>query len=65
MGQTKGPPIKQLDRRVVDRYLRRGVLADKDFKQHIKELPDLDGQFETIVLPEDPSKKTPEEAQPS
>lgn len=42
------PSQKHLDRRVVERYLRRGVLTDKDFQAHLKSLPDLEGKAETI-----------------
>ncbi len=52
--------IKHLDRRLAERYLRRGVISDKDYKQYLKDLPDLDGHYEVMTLPEAPSKKTDE-----
>ena len=50
MAQTSPLKIKQIDRRVAERYLRRGLMADKDWKQHLKDLPDLEGKFDTINL---------------
>ena len=52
MPPSKSHPIKQIDRRVVERYIRRGIVADKDHKQLIKDLPDLEGQYVVITLPE-------------
>lgn len=61
MATGKSPhQIKHLDRRVVERYVRRGVISDKDYKQYLKDLPDLDGQYEVMALPEAPAKKTDE-----
>lgn len=33
---------KQIDKRVVTRYLRRGVVDEKDYAAHLKALPDLE-----------------------
>ncbi|MEW5849747.1 MAG: hypothetical protein AB2A00_13095 [Myxococcota bacterium] len=52
MAATKGPQPKHLDKRVVDRYLRRGVLNDKDFKQYLKDLPDQEGHYDVVEVPE-------------
>ena len=51
-GMTKDTPIKQLDRRVVDRYLQRGIVTDKVFQQYLKDLPDLDGKYEVVTVAE-------------
>lgn len=32
---------KVVDRRVVDRYLRKGLLDEKDFEHYLKRLPDV------------------------
>jgi hypothetical protein len=32
---------RQIDKRVAHRYLRKGVLDEKDFERHLKSLPDL------------------------
>jgi hypothetical protein len=32
---------KQIDKRVANRYVRKGVLDEKDFERHLKSLPDL------------------------
>jgi len=35
---------KQVDRRVVLRYLRKGIVDEKEFASHLKALPDLADQ---------------------
>ncbi len=35
---------KSLDKRVVHRYVRKGVVDEKDYEKHIKNLPDLADQ---------------------
>jgi hypothetical protein len=35
---------KQVDRRVVTRYLRKGIVDEKEFAAHLKALPDLADQ---------------------
>jgi hypothetical protein len=32
---------RQIDKRVVHRYLRKGVVDEKDYERHVKALPDL------------------------
>jgi len=32
---------KMLDKRIVLRFIKKGVLAEKDFERHLKSLPDL------------------------
>ena len=32
---------KQIDKRVANRYVRKGVLDEKEWERHIKSLPDL------------------------
>lgn len=32
---------KQIDKRVAHRYVRKGILDEKDWEKHIKSLPDL------------------------
>ncbi|HEX9400625.1 MAG TPA: hypothetical protein VF912_10995 [Anaeromyxobacter sp.] len=32
---------KQIDKRVVQRYVRRNVIDEKDYEKHLKALPDL------------------------
>ncbi len=39
---------KLLDRRVAQRYLRKGLLAEKDYEQHLQSLPDLTEQAAPI-----------------
>jgi hypothetical protein len=35
---------KQVDKRVAHRYVRKGVLDEKDYERHLKSLPDLADQ---------------------
>jgi len=35
------PENKTVDKRVVHRYLRKGIVDEKDFEKHLKNLPDL------------------------
>ncbi|HSM93214.1 MAG TPA: hypothetical protein VLT47_10025 [Anaeromyxobacteraceae bacterium] len=39
---------KLVDRRTVARYLRKGVLDEKDYEKHLKALPDLTDQAEPV-----------------
>ena len=34
-------PIRYLDRRVVERYIKKGLLEEKDYQRHLKLLEDL------------------------
>jgi hypothetical protein len=52
----KDTPIKQLDRRVVDRYLKRGTLTEKEYQQYMANLPDLEGKYEVVTVAEAPEK---------
>jgi hypothetical protein len=42
MSETTEP--KQLDKRVIARYIRKGSLDEKEFERHLKALPDLEDQ---------------------
>jgi hypothetical protein len=35
---------KHIDKRVVHRYLRKGVVDEREYAAHLKALPDLEGQ---------------------
>jgi len=39
---------KQIDKRVVVRYVRRGLVDEKDYAAHLKALPDLADQCVAI-----------------
>ena len=41
---TDQPENKLVDKRVAHRYVRKGVLEEKDYERHIKGLPDLADQ---------------------
>jgi len=34
-------PLKYLDRRVVERYMKKGILDEKEYQRHLKSLEDL------------------------
>ena len=34
-------PLKYLDRRVVERYIKKGMIDDKEYARLLKALPDL------------------------
>ncbi len=39
---------KWLDRRVVERYLKKGLLDEKDLQKHLKALPDVGEKAEKV-----------------
>jgi hypothetical protein len=46
---------RQIDKRVVHRYLKKGIVDEKDFEKHTKALPDLAEQampVEASIEPE-------------
>jgi hypothetical protein len=54
-----------IDKRVAHRYVRKGVLDEKDWEKHVKSLPDLADQALTIeasIEDDDFDDDEPEEA---
>jgi hypothetical protein len=47
------------DKRVVRRNLDEGVLSMKAYRDHLKQAPDLEGEYETLKL--DEKKKADED----
>lgn len=48
-------PLRYLDRRVVERYLKKGLLDEKEYQRHLKALDDLSekaGSVETAFEPD-------------
>ncbi len=39
--KEKEIPVRYLDRRVVERYIKRGLLDEKEYARHLKSLEDL------------------------
>lgn len=39
---------RQIDKRVVHRYVRKGIVDEKDYDKHLKALPDLADQAMVI-----------------
>ena len=48
-------PDKVLDRRVVDRYVRKGALSERDLAKQLKELPDMASASEPLNLDDAPA----------
>ena len=46
---------KLLDKRVAQRYVKKGVLDEKEYEKHLKNLPDLEAQ----ALPLDADLEAP------
>jgi hypothetical protein len=46
---------KVLDRRVVDRYIRKGTLSERDLAKQLKELPDMANASEPLDLEDVPA----------
>ncbi len=38
--KEKEIPLRYLDRRVVERYIKRGLLDEKEYQRHLKSLED-------------------------
>ena len=41
-------PLKYLDRRVVERYIKKGLLDEKEYQRHLKSLEDLAGKASDV-----------------
>ena len=39
--KEKEIPVRYLDRRVVERYIKKGLLDEKEYQRHLKALEDL------------------------
>jgi len=56
---------KLVDKRVAHRYIRKGLLDEKEYERHLKSLPDLSDQalsVEASIEGEDLSEDTGEES---
>lgn len=50
---SKQTQEKFFDVRVVDRYLKRGVISEQDIQNHFKHLPNDEDNFELVMIEED------------
>lgn len=41
--------LNKIDRRIVERLVKKGQLTDKDYERHLKSLPDLTDEAEPIA----------------
>jgi hypothetical protein len=39
--KEKGIPVQYLDRRVVERYIKKGLLDEKEYARYLKSLDDM------------------------
>jgi hypothetical protein len=51
---------KQIDKRVVHRYLKKGLVDDKEFDRLLKSLPDLAEQAMPVEASMEPEEAIPE-----
>ncbi len=47
---------KQIDKRVVHRYVKKNVIDEKEYERHVKSLPDLAEQAMPIEASIDPEE---------
>ena len=47
--KEKELPMKYLDRRTVERYVKKGLVDEKEFGRHLKALPDLTEQADKVT----------------
>ena len=52
---------KLIDKRVVHRYVKKGLVAEKEYEQHVKKLPDLADQAVAIESEIEPGEGDDEE----
>lgn len=45
------PDYQLFDQRIIEMSLRDGSLTEKDYRQFLKNLPDLDGQWDEVQIP--------------
>ena len=44
-------PIRQFDTRALEMRLRDGSVSEKDYRQFLKNLPDLEGRCDEVTIP--------------
>ena len=47
--KDKELPLKYLDRRTVERYIKKGLVDEKEFGRHLKALPDQTDHAEKVT----------------
>ena len=60
MSKTDNPE-KAFDLRTLEYQLARGTISQKEYDQYLASLPDEEGNFEEVVIEEEPSEDAPEE----
>lgn len=52
---------KTFDLRTLEYQLTRGIISQKEYDKYLNELPDDTGNFEEIVIEEEPTEDSPDE----
>lgn len=47
---TEKIDIRHIDRRTIERYIKRGAIDKKDYEKYVKALPDLAEQAEKVDI---------------
>jgi hypothetical protein len=55
MSQEKSPD-RTFDIRTLDFQLQRGIITKKEYDQYLKSLPDDEGNYDEVVIHEEPSE---------
>jgi len=42
----------KFDRRLVERYLQKGLFSEKEYQSYLKKLPELEGEYEEVSFDE-------------
>ncbi|MEM7436424.1 MAG: hypothetical protein AAF436_14810 [Myxococcota bacterium] len=51
---------KLLDKRIIERNIDKGLISKEEYEQHLQQLADREGAYETVELEPSDSKSTPE-----
>ena len=54
-------PEKKYDLRTLEYELARGTISQKDYDKYLSSIPDEDGNFEEIIIEDEPSEDLPED----
>ncbi|MEM7137512.1 MAG: hypothetical protein AAF500_13075 [Myxococcota bacterium] len=51
---------KLVDKRIIERNIDKGLISKEEYEQHLRQLADQEGEYETVELEPSDSKGTPE-----
>ena len=55
MSQEKNPE-RAFDLRTLEFQLQRGIISQKEYDQYLKSIPDEEGNYQEVVIEEDPQE---------